>query len=247
MIPYFSLTSFHLGPITIHVWGLMVAIGILAGTWASARLAKTRGQNVNVIWDLAPWLILGGFIGARIAHVFIYEPGFYFAHPMDMLRIWDGGWSSIGGLVGGVAAGVWYLKHKKLDLHAYADTVIFGLPLGFAIGRLGCFFIHDHPGTLTHFVLGVQFPNGEVRHDLGLYESINNAILFVIFVVLLRKRVRTGLFAIVFLIYYGASRFLLDFLRINDARYFHLTPAQYGALAMVAAGIWFCLRPGLRL
>src|SRR3989338_8229087 len=190
MIPYVSLTSFHIGPLTIYVWGLMVALGILAGIWASAWLAKRRGQSVNVIWDLAPWLIFGGFLGARIALVFVYEPTFYFAHPMEILRVWDGGWSSIGGLVGGVAFGIWYLGKKRLDLHAYADTVLFGLPLGFAIGRIGCFLIHDHPGTATDFFLGLRFPDGVVRHDLGLYEAINNAILFLIFLVLLRKRVR---------------------------------------------------------
>ncbi len=241
MIAYFQFTTISLGPITIQVWGLMVALGILAGTKAAAAMAKRRGLDEKIIWDLSVWVIVAAFIGARILHA-VYEPGLYLADPVEFVRIWHGGWSVMGGFLGAIVAGVWFLRRKKVDVHAYADSAVFGLPLGLFIGRIGCFLIHDHPGTLTDFIGGVQYPGG-TRHDHGLYLSINGLLLFLTFLLLARKGARTGTYIIVFLIWYGTVRFFLDFLRatdgaIIDSRYFNLTPAQYLSLVMVAGGVW---------
>ena len=151
----------------------------------------------------------------------------------------------MGGFLGAVIVGVGYLRKKKLDVHAYADVAVFGLPLGLFIGRIGCFLIHDHPGTLTDFVGGVQYQGG-ARHDHGLYLSINGLILFLIFLALTRRGVKQGTYIIVFLVWYGAMRFFLDFLRatdgaIVDSRYLNLTPAQYFSIVMVLSGgyLWW--------
>jgi len=241
MIPYFQFTTITLGPITIQVWGLMVALGMLAGAWAAAKMAKHRGQDEKIIWDLSVWVIIAAMIGARIIHV-VYEPATYLADPMEFFRLWHGGFSVMGGFLGALIAGVWFLRRKHVDVWAYSDTALFGLPLGLFIGRIGCFLIHDHPGTLTDFVGGVQFPDG-TRHDHGLYLSINGLLLFCAFLLLARRGARTGTYAVVFLLWYGTIRFFLDFLRatdgaIVDTRYLGLTPAQYFSLMMVAGGAW---------
>src|SRR3989338_6907421 len=167
MIPYFQIIQIHLGPISIYTWGFMVALGILVATAVAARFAKTRGQDPKLIWDLSFWVIIGAFIFARLFHVF-YDPALYFAEPFEIVKIWQGGMSMTGGLFGAAIFGVVYLRFKKVDVFSHIDTAMFALPLGIGIGRIGCFLIHDHPGTLTHFVLGVNYPGG-VRHDLGLY------------------------------------------------------------------------------
>jgi phosphatidylglycerol---prolipoprotein diacylglyceryl transferase len=241
MIPYFQFTSIPLGPITIQVWGLMVAMGILAATWVAAKMAIRRGQDPKIIWDLSVWVIVGAFIMARVFMV-IYEPTYYLSDPLEFFRIWHGGFSVMGGFLGATIAGLWFFRRKKVDVHAYADTAIFGLPVGLFIGRIGCFLIHDHPGTLTDFALGVKYPDG-VRHDHGLYLSLNGLVLFLLFLWLTRRGVKTGTYIVVFLIWYGVVRFFLDFLRatngpIVDTRYFSLTPAQYMALVMVGGGVW---------
>jgi phosphatidylglycerol:prolipoprotein diacylglycerol transferase len=113
--------------------------------------------------------------------------------------------------------------------------------LGWGVGRIGCFLIHDHPGTLTHFILGVKFPDG-ARFDLGLMESILGFILFVVFYFLFKKliKIRFGLVAAYSIASYAVGRFLLDFLRATpdfpggDVRYMSLTPAQWGMLAVLA-------------
>ncbi len=241
MIPYFQFTTFYLGPVPIQVWGLMVALGILAATYVAANMAKRRAQDPAVIWDLSFWVIIAAFIGARIVHL-LYAPAYYLAQPMAILQIWEGGFSIMGGFVGAVIAGVWYLRKKNLDVWAYCDTAVFALPLGMFIGRIGCFLIHDHPGTLTSFVLGVKYPDG-VRHDHGLYLSIEGLLLFLLFLWLARKKAATGTYIIAFLILDGAIRFYLDFFRatdgpIVDIRYAGLTPAQYFSIVMFASGLW---------
>ena len=246
MIPYFQITTISLGPITFQVWGIMVAIGILAATAVSAQMAKRRGQDPKLIWDLSFWVILGAFLFARV-FMFFYTPQLYLQDPLEFFKIWHGGLSMMGGLFGAAVFGILFLRKKKIDVFAHVDTAVFGLPLGIGIGRIGCFLIHDHPGTLTHFVLGVKYPDG-IRHDHGLYLSLNGFILFLLFLWLARKKARTGTYLIVYLLWDGTTRFLLDFLRatdglVVDVRYFGLTPAQYFSVLMIGMGIWFFVIP----
>lgn len=247
MIPYFELQNLELGPITIHVWGFMVALGVLAATSASATIARARKLDPKIIWDTLPWVLVGAIIGARIFHVLLYEPGYYLTYPLQIIAIWQGGLSIAGGLIGGLLVGIWYLKKRKVDVWRYADVAVFGLPLGLFIGRIGCFLTHLHPGTPTDFFLGVMYPDGVIRHDHGLYLSLNGLILFLVFLIMLRKRVQNGMFIVVYLVWYGLVRFLLDFFRayeeaIVDTRYLGLTPAQYFSVLMVLVGIMLFIR-----
>ncbi|MDG1949968.1 MAG: prolipoprotein diacylglyceryl transferase [bacterium] len=241
MIPYIEFTSFSVGPLTIQVWGLFVALGITVGAWVSLKMAEHRGQDPKLILDLATWVIVAAMIGARVVY-YVYEPGALLADPLEFFRVWHGGMSVMGGFLGAVIAGVIFLRKRHVDVWAHADTAIFGLPVGLFIGRIGCFLIHDHPGTLSDFALAVQYPEG-ARHDHGLYLSLNGLILVVIFLIMFKKKVQIGAYIVVFLIWYGLVRFFLDFYRatdgvIVDTRYVGLTPAQYFSLVMAGAGIW---------
>ncbi|NBS41201.1 prolipoprotein diacylglyceryl transferase [bacterium] len=244
MIPFIALKSLSLGPLTIQVWGLMVALGILAGAWVGAREARKRGLDGNVVWDAAAWVTVGAMVVARLFHVAFYDPATYLADPAQIIAVWKGGMSMFGGLVGATIVGIGYFKIKKFPVLAYIDAMMSGLPLGIGIGRIGCFLIHDHPGTLTHFVLGVKYPDGSVRHDLGLYESIYGFALAIVFYAMSRKNVRPATYSVVFLATYGIFRFITDFLRIVDARYLGLTPAQYLSVAMIF-GAWLLWRKKL--
>ncbi len=236
MIPYFELVSFQIGPFTVYVWGLLVALGLLAGTWAAGRLAKERGLDPKVFWDVAGIAAAAGIVGGRLLHVVLYAPAHYLAHPAEIVALWDGGISITGSLIAAALAVFLFLRRRRLDVLHHLDTAFFGLPLGYAIGRVGCFLIHDHPGTLTHFLLGVRYPDGTVRHDLGLYEALSGAGLFAVFLVLRRRQAKPPAYVIAFLLWYGVARFLLDFLRAADARYAGLTPAQYVAALMAVGG-----------
>jgi phosphatidylglycerol:prolipoprotein diacylglycerol transferase len=131
-------------------------------------------------------------------------------------------------------------KHK-LDWMAYADTIMWGVPWGCGVGRIGCFLIHDHPGTLSHSLLAVKYPDGQSRHDLGLYLSLIGFATGILFLWLNRKQRAPGFWLGSYMIIEGITRFSLDFLRIADARYFGLTPTQYVAVPMFAIGVWLVM------
>lgn len=241
MIPYFSFQSISFGGITIQVWGTFVALGLLVGMWASARFAKRNGLKAEYIYDAAFWIFLSAFIGARIVHILFYDLSFYMVNPAEIIAIWNGGFSVIGGFLGAMLVYGLYMKRKRIHWLQYTDAFIYGLPLGLAYGRVGCFLIHDHPGTATDFFLGVKNQSGVGSfHDHGLYLSINGLILAIVFYILSKKPRSAGFFARVFLVWYGAVRFVLDFWREVDATYFGVTPAQYVSFCMLVAGIiWF--------
>jgi len=241
MIPYFVLDNFSLGFLTIHVWGLMVALGFLAGAIFSAKLAKQKGLKPNVIYDVLGWMILGSMLFARLFHVFVYEPGYYLSHLAKVISFWDGGMSLFGGLIGAILAGLLFLHLKHLDLLRYADVLVFGLPFGLFVGRFGCFLIHDHPGVPTSFFLGVRYPDGIIRHDLGLYEILLSLVIFLIFLFILKCKIKVsnGIFIAFFSILYGFIRFFLDELRILDTTYIGFTPAQYLSVILLVFGVVF--------
>lgn len=248
MIPYFAWHTINLGPIHLQVWGLFVGLGFLLGAYAAAWLAKRRGQDPKLVYDLLPWLVLAGLIGGRLGHVLFYDPSYFLAHPLEAFAIWEGGLSMFGGLLAAVLVVFLFLRRHKVDLLEYADTLAFGLPFGIWIGRIGCFLIHDHPGTATHFLLGVRYPDGVGRHDLGLYESLAAMVTAGVFMWLARRPRPTGIYLAVFCGWYGALRFAFDFLRVNDVRYFGLTPAQYLGLVLVifGLGLFVWIRKGLK-
>ncbi len=247
MIPYLSLTTFPLGPFTIHVWGVFVTLGFLFAGFMATRIAKQRGDNPEIIWDLVLWMIVAGMVGGRLGHVLFYDPAYYAAHPLEIFEIWKGGLSVYGGFILGAIVAAWRLRRQHVDVWRYADIVAFGLPFGKWIGRIGCFLIHDHPGTATDFALGVQYPDGMTRHDLGLYLSINGFVLAMVMLWLSRKERPTGYYIAVFSIWYGVVRFFLDFLRTIDVRYFGLTPGQYFSIVLFIFGlgtvVWITKRP----
>jgi phosphatidylglycerol:prolipoprotein diacylglycerol transferase len=243
MIPYFQFTTIPLGIIDIQVWGLLVATGILFGTWVTSRRAKAGGFDVKLVWDFAFWTFLAAFLGARIFHVLFYDLGHYLANPIDAINPALPGFSVIGGFIGASLTVIYFIRKHKLPFLKFADVAIFGLPFGLAIGRLGCFFIHDHPGVeCVSNPLCIIYPDGIPRHDHGLYLSILGAITAIIFLVLGRKKQNSGFFLALFVIIYSISRFFLDFYRAIDARYFHLTPTQWLLIPLAGVGIWLMIK-----
>lgn len=247
MIPYFQWTQISLGPIPIQVWGLMVSLGMLAALSISLRVAKAYTVEKQHVLDMAFWIILGSIVGSRVAYV-LSEWHEFAGHFIDVFKVWNGGMSISGGLVGAFLATMLYVRRYKLSFWEYADVYILGLPVGLWIGRLGCFFIFDHPGSPTTFFLGEQYIDGVVRHNHGLYLSLDGFILSCLFFLLWKKNPHrpNGWYFTVFLMWDGVVRFCLDFFRARDlpyadSRFFGLTMAQYLAMLMIVAGVslWY--------
>jgi phosphatidylglycerol:prolipoprotein diacylglycerol transferase len=245
VIPWFELPSLSLGPVTIQSFGVLSALGILAAVHLAARAAAGLGRNPQVILDYSVVGVLAGVVGGHLVHLLFYHPEEL--SPLGVLKIWEG-LSSMGGLAGAIVAAVVWFRAKRIRFHDYADAFALGMAPGWGIARVGCFTVHDHPGTLTDFFLAVRFPDG-ARHDLGLYEAI---LLFSIGAVLwtLHRRgaLRGRLLALLALLY-GIGRFLLDFLRATDvayadARHLGLTFAQYAGILLVGYAAWAFARLG---
>ena len=257
MIPYFQLISFPIGPINIQVWGLMVSLGILAALLVTYYLAKKRNLEYKKITDLAFWVILSALIGSRVLFI-LMEWKYYLEYPSDIFRFWEGGMSISGGLIFGALAGYIYCRYQRWNFLDYAEIVAFSLPLGLFIGRLGCFFIFDHPGTATNFFLGEKYLDGIIRHNHGLYLSLEGLAIFLLFLIIYFVKYRrdipwhvpTGknkiLFIALFLILDGLTRLILDFWRINDPVFFNLTIAQYLGILMIGIGIYIIVNLSIR-
>lgn len=246
MLPWIESHTYHVGPLVLQTWGTFVAAGFLLGGWLAARRARTHGLDPKRVWDMVFWIFIAAFIGARLFHVLFYEPGYYLVHLWEAIDPRKPGYAIMGGFLGAAVAFYTIVRRHTLDLFAYADTLIWGLPWGCGVGRIGCFLIHDHPGTLTSFALGVKYPDGETRHDLGLYLSLFGFAIGVMFVLLDRKRRKTGFYAGLFLMIYGIGRFLLDFLRVFDRQIIGLTPTQWILILFVLAGVGIFYRHRLR-
>ncbi len=241
MIPYFQANAFVFGPLTIQVWGLFVSLGILSSLILAYKLSSKYFLAEQVILDLGVWSIVGGLFMARIFHVVFYAPEYYLLHPSEIIYFWQGGASSLGGFVGAIFAIYIFAKIKHFNLKElwpYFDVMALSLWLGWAIGRIGCFMIHDHPGKLTDSFLAINFSAG-ARYDLGLFDSLLAWFIFIIFAILFKKlvKIRWGLVSQLSFMVYAFVRFWLDFLRATDvqqadARYLMLTPAQWGMLVI---------------
>src|SRR3990167_10262315 len=251
MIPYYQFTTLNIGPITIQVWGLMVSLGIAAALVVIYKRAKRFGLDTQLIFGMAFWLLFGALLGARVLYV-VYNPTYIFASFWNFFRVWEGGMSIMGGFLGSLLAAYFVWRKRRFDFLAYADVMLFGLPLGLFIGRLGCGAIHDHIGKPTTLPWGIAWPDGTVRHENGLYLSLKGLVLFVIMLLAHRKPRWKGFTTVLFLILYGTVRFFLDFLRavdlpgVSDVRYFGLTPAQYLSIVMVLFGGYLYWRLRLR-
>ncbi|MCW1930280.1 MAG: prolipoprotein diacylglyceryl transferase [Candidatus Kerfeldbacteria bacterium] len=251
MIPFFQLNTFSIGPVHLQVWGVCVALGIVVGTYASVWYGHTRfGLIRSQIIDLSFWMTFAALIGARVWYVIFEWPSGVMNAGWEAFAVWNGGMSLSGSLVCGGIVLVVYAKRKKISLSHICASLAFGLPFGIALGRLGCFFIYDHPGTPTHFFLGQEYVDGIVRHNTGLYLALASALNALLFVILIRKKtIDAYVLPALFLIFYGLSRCVLDLLRATDlahtdARFLGLTTAQYVGAIFIVIGlsVWYAHR-----
>lgn len=247
MIPYFEIPPLSLGPLQLHAFGALSALGIYVGARLVARAARNYAPGSDrAVMESAPWLVIGGLVGGHLLHVLGYHPEILQREGWSsLLRLWDGQ-SSMGGLVGALITLIAFYRFKGWKIGPNLDAYALGLAPGWGIARLGCFTAHDHPGVLSDFPLAVAFPEG-ARHDLGLYDAIVLFSLTAILYLLARKRRPEGTLMGVLAIGYAIPRFFLDFLRAQDlpfvdGRILGLTPAQYVTFLLVGIGVALLVR-----
>jgi phosphatidylglycerol:prolipoprotein diacylglycerol transferase len=242
--PNIDPIAFSIGPLAVRWYGLMYLAGFAIGWWLGARrikqgLAPVTRQQLD---DLLFLIVLGVILGGRLGYVLFYKPAYYAAHPLEILYIWQGGMSFHGGLLGVMLAMVFAARRHGVDWLRLMDFVAPLIPPGIAAGRLGNFINAELPGRVTDLPWGMQFPGIDgARHPSQLYQfALEGVALFVFLWWFSAKPRPRGQVSAMFLIGYGALRFIAEFAREPDAFIGYLalglTMGQWLCLAMIAGG-----------
>jgi len=211
----------HIGPLVIHTYGALYALGIFAAVALSEYQYKRMGGQPGIMTDMALPVVIGVLAGARILFV-IVERDYYLRHPLEALMVWRGGLVFYGGLIGGVLAFLVTTRIKRLPVWPLADAVAPGIALGHAIGRLGCFFAGSCYGRPTDLPWAVTFTDprslaGDVLgvpvHPTQLYSAAFLFLLSGILVITGSRAAFRGQVIALYGIAYGTFRFFVEFLR----------------------------------
>ncbi|MBI4467509.1 MAG: prolipoprotein diacylglyceryl transferase [Acidobacteria bacterium] len=214
---------------TLHTYGALVALGLLVGLYTATRFAPRSGLGRETVWNLGVYMALVALLGSRLALI-VFDWRYYSEHPGEIFSwaVLQAGGIFYGGLLFAVALVVWYARRYRLEFAPLADAYAPGLAVGHAIGRLGCFTAGCCWGKPTDLPWAVTFtdpyserlvgvPLGIARHPTQLYEALAEALIFLLLVLLWRRRRFPGQILAAYLGLYGLARFGIEFLR-DDPR-----------------------------
>ena len=260
-IPSPSFNSIDIGPLSLNIYGLMIALGIVCGVWLfGKRLEQRRFGTSDDASSIAIWAVIAGVIGARLYHVATDWDRFannYGAIP----KIWEGGLGIPGGLLFGTAVGLYMSRQKGIPISIAATCAAPAVPLAQAIGRWGNYFNQELYGRATdlpwalqidaeHLVndpaTGVPFEVGSTFHPTFLYESLWSAGTVVLLLYIDKRwRPRGGSLFGLYIAFYGIGRFWIEGLRVDPAD--ELGPFRWNqwvalAAVVVGTGLFFALR-----
>lgn len=253
--------GFSIGVLCVRYYGIILMLGALAGGYLATFEVKRRGHDPEMVWDLLVYLIIGGVLGARLWHILTPPPSsiaqgyttlFYLTHPLDALAIWRGGLGIPGTIIGGLIALYFYTRqHRDIAFLEWADIAAPSLALGQAIGRWGNFVNQEIYGAVTNLPWKIYidpahrlagFENESYYHPLFAYESILNLANMLLLLWITRRyqsSLKRGDVFNVYLIFYPAVRFGLDFLRLDASEVLSLNINQtiMAVVCVLAIGV----------
>ena len=245
--PQFDPVAISLGPLKIHWYGLTYLVGFVAGWWLGRLRARKPWSPLNEdqVGDLLFYIALGVILGGRFGYVVFYNFDAFIADPLWLLRVWEGGMSFHGGLLGVMLAMWWYGRKVGSGFWRMADFVAPLVPIGLGAGRIGNFINGELWGKPTDVPWGMVFPQAPdalVRHPSQLYQFALEGVVF--FIILwwfsAKPRPRMAVSGL-FLVCYGVFRFLVEFVRQPDPQLGYLafdwlTMGQVLSFPMIVAG-----------
>ena len=254
--PSFGITvdpprSFSLGPLTIHLYGLVIAVGLMLAVLYCCRRCKEFGLKEDDILDGVLWITPFAIVCARIYYV-VFSWQDYAANPISVLYIWEGGIAIYGGVLGAVLGIAVFCRIKKLKMATVLDLVLLGFLIGQSIGRWGNFFNREAFGapTETFFRMGLMNSvtgQWEYYHPTFLYESVWNLVGLVLLHVLSKKRRYDGQVALGYAAWYGLGRTFIEGLRMDSLYWGSFRVSQVLAAVSCTAAVcvllWQWFRP----
>jgi phosphatidylglycerol:prolipoprotein diacylglycerol transferase len=252
--PQFDPVAFSIGPVKVHWYGIsyLVAFATFMLT-ARAQVAhahwRARGWTARDVEDLLFYGVLGVIIGGRLGYVLFYKPAFYFANPIEIIKVWSGGMAFHGGLIGVLVALAWFARRRARTFLEVGDFVAPCVPLGIAAVRLGGNFVNGElwgrvaDASLPWAMVFPQSGSSEPRHPSQIYQAgLEGLTLFVVLWLIARRGQPLGRVSGMFLLGYGVLRFIAEFFREPDSFLglltFGMSMGQWLCLPMMAAGLW---------
>ena len=247
--PDLDPVALSLGPLKVHWYGLAYLAGLGFAWWLAARRSRRPDTALrrDQVDDLIFFGALGVVLGGRIGYLLFYGFGRLQADPGWALRVWEGGMSFHGGLIGVVVASAWFARAQRIDVLAMLDFVAPLAPLGLAFGRLGNFVGQELWGRPTDSAWAMVFPRDPLqlpRHPSQLYQfALEGLLLFFILLWFTRVPRPRGAAAGLFALGYGILRFLAEFFREPDAHlgfqaFGWMTRGQLLCVPMMLLGAW---------
>ena len=227
LVPVIDPVAIQIGPINIHWYGLSYGLGLLLGwIYISSKFIRDYAADKfigrEMISNFLPWAIVGIILGGRFGYVLIYDLPYFSENLDEIYKIWNGGMSFHGGLIGIIISTLIFSKKYKLNFLSLADLLAISAPIGIFFGRISNFINHELIGKPSDLPWSVIYPTGELisRHPSQIYEAILEGLVlfFILLVACKRYRIlRTpGNASAIFLICYGVFRIISEIYRLPD-------------------------------
>ena len=247
----FNPILFSLGPLEVHWYGLVYALGFLFAYWYLNRAARNNQIALSqaAVDTYVFRLIIVSIVGARLVYVLVYNPLYFLANPLEIFALWQGGLSFHGGLLGAIIATLWTQKTHNIGFYKIADLLVIPFAVVLFFGRVANFINAELFGHITTVSWCVDFGDGECRHPAQLYEGVKNLFVAAILIALksveaTKQYLREGTIFWLFILLYGLGRFLTDFTRVadpTDPLFLGILLGQWLSIFMVAVAFMFLI------
>ena len=247
--PTIDPVALSLGPIQIHWYGLMYLLGFAGAWWLGRVRAERYGWTVTEVEDLLFYGAIGVIVGGRVGYALFYDFPALIDNPLNLFKVWQGGMSFHGGLLGVLVAFGFFARTTGKSYFAISDFIAPMVPIGLFFGRIGNFINGELWGKVSDVPWAMVFPTGGplARHPSQLYEAaLEGVLLFLILWLYSAKPKPAGAVSGLFLLGYGFFRFMVELVRIPDQQYGYLlldwiTMGQILSLPMIVLGLFLTM------
>lgn len=245
--------AIRIGDIQIHWYGIMIMLGVILASYIAYREAKRRREDPDHVWQLFPWVLISGILGARIGWVIASLGDERMRDPSNWFKIWEGGLSIHGAIFGAAIAIAIYCRRYGISFFKWADIIAPGLTIGQTVGRLGNYFNQEAFGGPTDLPWGIpiaterqQAVAGQVYgenvrfHPTFAYEMVWDLLNFALLMWLGRQRrfrLKEGDIFWVYLIFYSVGRYFIEGLRVDSATFIDFKTPQVISIILIILGV----------